>query len=469
MNMKILLTGSIIALGAALTFTTPASAQAVCDLATAGESGGGAVATGTDSLACGPGANAGNAIADNYAIAIGGSAAFPTNAFGFSSVAIGAETQALGLRSTALGTTADATADYSTAVGYNALAAGISSTAVGDASVATSADDTALGRGANTGTGGVATAVGANATATGRESISIGGGPTTAAANASTASAHGAIAIGGGGLIDAGARASGEGSIAIGGVMSTGGTPGAVASGSAAIALGNRATADFANSIAIGVSADVGGAGAVAIGLNTDAVANAVAIGTGAQASGTTGVAIGNAATNAGFANSVAIGNGTANTAANQVAVGGQTVATARLVTGVSAGTLSATSFDAVNGSQLFATNTNVTNNTAAIAALGGRVTTLEALAVDFDNRLDRLDNEVAAAGAVASALSGAAFIPGKGFNITGNVATYDGAYAGAILIGALIGDNMAFTAGVSHGFNKGGKTAARAGITFGW
>lgn len=90
-------------------------------------------------------------------------------------------------------------------------------------------------------------------------------------------------------------------------------------------------------------------------------------------------------------------------------------------------------------------------------------------LAIDFDNRLNKLSDHVAAAGAVSSALSGAAFLPGKSFNLTGNVATYDGAYAGAILLGAMIGDNMAFTAGVSHGFNKGGKTAARAGLTFGW
>ncbi|WP_309602304.1 hypothetical protein [Sphingomonas sp.] len=38
--------------------------------------------------------------------------------------------------------------------------------------------------------------------------------------------------------------------------------------------------------------------------------------------------------------------------------------------------------------------------------------------------------------------------------------ATYDGAYAGALMLGAIIGDNMVFTAGVSHGFNKGGTSA---------
>ena len=42
----------------------------------------------------------------------------------------------------------------------------------------------------------------------------------------------------------------------------------------------------------------------------------------------------------------------------------------ARTLTGLAAGTLSAASTDAVNGSQLFATNQNVTANTTAIASL---------------------------------------------------------------------------------------------------
>ncbi|MEO8618579.1 MAG: YadA-like family protein, partial [Sphingomicrobium sp.] len=63
----------------------------------------------------------------------------------------------------------------------------------------------------------------------------------------------------------------------------------------------------------------------------------------------------------------------------------------------------------------------------------------------------------------------GAVFLPGKTFNLSANVATYDGAHAGALMFGALISDNVAVTAGVSQGFNRGGKTAARAGFTFGW
>jgi hypothetical protein len=60
-------------------------------------------------------------------------------------------------------------------------------------------------------------------------------------------------------------------------------------------------------------------------------------------------------------------------------------------------------------------------------------------------------------------------FLPGKTFNLTGNVGAYRGAVAGAMQIGALVGDSVAINAGVAHGFNKGGKTALRAGFTVGW
>jgi hypothetical protein len=60
-------------------------------------------------------------------------------------------------------------------------------------------------------------------------------------------------------------------------------------------------------------------------------------------------------------------------------------------------------------------------------------------------------------------------FLPGKSFNLTGNVGAYRGAVAGAIQLGALVSDMVAVNAGVAHGFNKGGKTAIRAGFTLGW
>jgi autotransporter adhesin len=147
---------------------------------------------------------------------------------------------------------------------------------------------------------------------------------------------------------------------------------------------------------------------------NTAAAANPIASGTdasaggfGASATGSKSTVVGNAATDNGNANATVLGNGAsiaAGVAGSNVAVGqGSTVTTAavpvpgatiggtaytfagttpggvfsvgtaaspRQVTNVAAGQLSATSLDAVNGSQLFATNTEV--NTLASAIAGG-------------------------------------------------------------------------------------------------
>ena len=65
--------------------------------------------------------------------------------------------------------------------------------------------------------------------------------------------------------------------------------------------------------------------------------------------------------------------------------------------------------------------------------------------------------------------MSGNAFLPDMKFNLTANVATYDGAHAGALQMGALVSRHVAVNAGVATGFNRGGKTAARAGVTLGW
>ncbi|HYC94165.1 MAG TPA: hypothetical protein VEB39_00530 [Sphingomicrobium sp.] len=112
---------------------------------------------------------------------------------------------------------------------------------------------------------------------------------------------------------------------------------------------------------------------------------------------------------------------------------------------------------------------TQITALQAADAELNTRITSLEALALEFEQGLDDVDDRASAGTAAAVALSGAMFLPGKSFNLTGNVGAYRGAVAGALQFGALVSDNAAINAGVAHGFNKGGKTAVRAGFTFGW
>ena len=105
----------------------------------------------------------------------------------------------------------------------------------------------------------------------------------------------------------------------------------------------------------------------------------------------------------------------------------------------------------------------------AADMALDSRVDTLELLAAELDDRIGDVDDRASAGTAAAVALSGAMFLPGKSFNLTGNVGTYRGAHAAALQFGALVSDRVALNAGIAHGFNKGGRTALRAGFTIGW
>jgi hypothetical protein len=101
--------------------------------------------------------------------------------------------------------------------------------------------------------------------------------------------------------------------------------------------------------------------------------------------------------------------------------------------------------------------------------ALSGRLDAMSGRLDQIDSRLDRLDARIASSTAIAVAMSGNAFLPGTRFNLTSNVATYDGAQAGSIQLGVMVAANLAVNAAVASGFNKHGKTAARAGFTVGW
>lgn len=108
----------------------------------------------------------------------------------------------------------------------------------------------------------------------------------------------------------------------------------------------------------------------------------------------------------------------------------------------------------------------------ARIAADNALATRLDGFGAQLgmlDSRIDRLEQHVASSTAVATAMSGNAFLPDMKFNLTANVATYDGAHAGSIQLGALVSPHVAINAGVATGFNRNGKTAGRVGVTFGF
>ena len=123
----------------------------------------------------------------------------------------------------------------------------------------------------------------------------------------------------------------------------------------------------------------------------------------------------------------------------------------------------------ATHTTQIAAHTAQISALEATDAAFESRLDALDAVALDLDERIDVIDDRASAGTAAAVALSGAMFLPGKSFNLTGNVGAYRGAVAGALQLGALVNDGFAVNAGVAHGFNKGGKTAVRAGFTIGW
>nr|WP_246089011.1 YadA-like family protein [Paraburkholderia guartelaensis] len=146
------------------------------------------------------------------------------------------------------------------------------------------------------------------------------------------------------------------------------------ASGYASVAMGMYANSTGDSSVAIGGYSKSVGGGSVAIGTSAVATnANDVALGTDtttAVAVNTPGATIGgNSYTFAGT------------NAKSTVSVG--SARNERTITNVAAGQLTASSTDAVNGSELFATNQQVTQNATDISNLQGNVTTINGQLAD--------------------------------------------------------------------------------------
>ena len=306
-----------------------------------------------------------------------------SNASGLNASAFGSKATASGESALALGTGANATADSTVAIGNDSNATGKSSVAVGESTNATGVFATALGD-SSTATGNRTIAISVDAKAKADESVAIG--------SASTSEGIRSIAVG------ANATATNESATVIG-AHSTGDIRSTVIGAESeahnhGFAGGYQAKATGESSTAIGVRANSTGLSTIAIG--SDSVANnkaSTAIGQGSQADASYSVALGKAAT-ATHGSSVALGTATTTKAAvavteatvGKLTYGGfaGTDATAvvsvgkegdhtRQIVNMGAGEISATSTDAINGSQLYATN-DVINNvaTTVTSVLGG-------------------------------------------------------------------------------------------------
>ncbi len=144
----------------------------------------------------------------------------------------------------------------------------------------------------------------------------------------------------------------------------------------------------------------------------------------------------------------------TANTATNAKAA-------ARALLGTSTGTDSTFEVEIVRG-----LNNEETQRVAADVALGGRIDSANTRITVLTAQVKK---DIAAATAVSVALGGNSFLPGKKFNLTVNVGSYDGESALAAQFGYMVNDSLAINGGVASGFGSGSSTAVRGGFTYGW
>ncbi len=303
-------------------------------------------------------------------------------------VAIGGYAQALGPVSLALGAHSNSSASYSTAIGGGTQSTAENATAIGGVAKAQGKNATSIGAKAEA-NGEYATTIGAGAKADKTYAIAIGSlshateVSSLAMGNNSKATNTYAYAIGGS------AEAKGRWSIAMG--------TNAVAEDDASVSIGTWSKATTGQSVAVGYQANAKQLGATALGRQTNASAvDATAIGSGSSSTAENGTAIGKSAS-VSAKDSVAIGTGAKATNENAVALGtgsetaaavatasesvngvvhnfaginpGSTVSVGktgmeRTVTNVAAGRISATSTDAINGSQLYAVTTEVNKGT---------------------------------------------------------------------------------------------------------
>ncbi|SMB78502.1 Head domain of trimeric autotransporter adhesin, partial [Pasteurella testudinis DSM 23072] len=299
------------------------------------------------------------------------------SADGNTAVAIGRQVTASGQYSTALGNIATASGDNAFAVGHSSQATGNRAIAIGSstatdsnlalatATQATSTDAIAVGTNTKA-SGDYSLALGRAAQATNDSSTALGNNAkaqhrnTLALGNTSTASGANSVAAG------YASSATATNSVAVG--------SSAKAAGAASIALGNSASASGTNAIAMGSSSTTSGVAAIAIGDASNAAVRGVSIGEKAS-SNASSVAIGENAKASVSVGDVAIGKNSATTAATQVStatVNGVTYSgfagsaptnafsvgsagAERQIQNVAAGRITATSTDAINGSQLYA------------------------------------------------------------------------------------------------------------------
>ena len=480
------------------------SATAVGSSATASGRGGVAVGWNAESAvnAVGVGFNAKAKVNNTVAIGV---EANNDNAIdkNYSSVSIGVKTRARAVGSMAMGVSADASGKYSIAlgsgdvvndytngtnypkatgekaiaIGYNSNASDANAIAIGSNTLAKDAESIAVGTSNTTAyRGGVALGRNAKAENTAINNVAVGIDVTAGANTNGTADGE-AVAVG------RNAKANSFRTVAIGSDVS--------ATGSTAVAMGRSANVSNNYGVAVGARVEAGNygvalgyqakstaSGALAIGAGNDDTkvmatattasgGNSVAIGTSAKASIANAVALGSdstTATNATNQSSATINSITYNFAGAtsdtgmQVSVGA--AGKERQIKNVAAGEVSATSTDAINGSQLFAVASQIkpvnyfsVKSTAAGNKNNDGATGVNAIAIGPDATATSAQSIALGKSASASGTDSIAIGNGStAANKVAPVAIGQGAKANGDFSVALGGGNHQFVGAIANG-----------------
>ena len=280
----------------------------------------------------------------------------------------------------AIGRKAEATAQNTVAIGNNAKANNIMGTAIGYNAKAKNDYATAVGY-SSTGSGNQSSAFGFNAEATAMNTTAVG----------SYANASGAYST----ALGFKTAASNEDAVALGNYSTS--------AGKSAFAAGTLAKAAEKDSLAIGHSA-------------TTTKENGIAIGTNAKAATDNSIALGaKSVTDTAVSTSSGVIGGRTYSFAGGNAVGTLSIGDSgaeRTITNVAAGRVSATSTDAVNGSQLHAIKDVVDNHENRITTIEGDINTLNNRIINGGaNNLNEAkaytDQQVSSVAAASAALAG--------------------------------------------------------------
>ena len=407
----------------------------------------GATASNPNAIAVGPAANAAN----TNAIAVGPAA----NAANTNAIAVGPAANAANTNAIAVGAGASATGDGAITIGAYSSAGGTYGSAYGIAAHATGNYSTALGVGAESGTSPPIGQTGTNTTAVGAYSKAQGDHSTAIGSNAVAGEVYSA-AIGGS------ATAATNRSMALGPASYvTNGAPQGTAIGvysnvttsqSAAIGYGSVTSSGRANVVS------VGSGGQVAVDSNGNTNSFLPAPTTRIIENVTDGQYSQDAATVHQLPGQFVDSSGTPSASpTNFYRFGNDATGSSAMTTGssavqlrnVAAGTLSPTSTDAVNGSQLYATNLQ-------IQAVNNQ---LEAVA-------SSLRKQINATGAMAAAMSNIQLPPGYSKGLGVAIGSQRGQNALAIGFVATPKPNLLTRISASI---SGDTTSVGAGITFGW